>query len=1660
VASSGGMAEPLAEEPRTIPEDDSVHEGSETGSFGSGDVEVDARSEELHLLQLLIVVGNLSSDVSQSEALLQRKTGESAAERLLRCIDAIVEEKRAQFLHFRLQWLVFEYNRSTHAKFELPDVLRTPRSQHAQLARQAWFGNMTNNVDIQRRMLHGQSDTLDSQPSTRATTPKEQNSKSRPGSPGTAAGSRPGTGKSKDRPRPNALQDSMSGTSPSISPKEKRHKAASSKSVKASFGFGSSGGTHRGKSMLSKSSSSPKLDSSDRKSSKSRASKSSSSDTELPELLTRSSVSTDFTASPAHQRALFERSLGKEDLYSSAPSLLGHTQKLQALHDAEIMETTDLVKDKVKEAALKMLHSKRGAMRNGDDKAGEVTRKTSMVWLEPAASEKDLAQESFSVMDANHDGLVTQHEVKDVVDMGRMTRDAAYWSDKSSGGAAKNAFRDLDANGDKVVTREEMRQAVDAGILGRAPEATSPSVSFSQPISSGQDGEGDTKQPKPLSVTALKRASKGASLWKKMSNQTTAILDLGDRKLSAGNRKARRMQNLIATLKEAAQAEVHMQPSKQEVNMHQVLGKALRPHAPGEMQTLPPASVPVAGFLRGVEPRSPGGTFKEKDPTAEGSKRPMTCKAEALDSGLDTHRIYLSSSSSKAREGTAILRRQRRIDHRIDAMCGNEQIIGVRRYIRQLNDGDSAIKAELPPLPLEPPLPELRRLPVRSRNRFGHQDSLAVTVAYAAAADRMHRVPQAPKCLVEVDDIEQSEDRRARLGRATLDLRNLNLTDAEAVPLVEGLRQQGQSFKAMLLAGNPLLTDTFHQPLLKLACQGGMSLTELDLSGSSRMGEKSMESLTDALPRALMKLKCLRLGGTRIDSEMSWSTLCESLRGLIYLQELSLADMNIGRSSQQVPCMIAEVLSALPAMTSLNVSSNFFSFEGCKALANSLASHESLTTLDVSFNAGGFVLTDAGSSSVAATEGEDRQKLELRYDEQSAGIAAFNPISLVCEGVAKAKALTTLRLSNCQLNFDEAFILEDSIMLKKGQGVQELDVTGNPFLGTLGLRSLLRALVTTKSLHTIHIQGVSEGTPSCVAVTYDHADPTASYSLNLQHPQHRALLRSLLRRCEFLKANPSDLFTWEGGRGDEVLQMWNGSKTVPSEGEVNFSFVLPLEVDGKGDIEEILKRISEKRKIKVGLVDFTKVARLYTGLVDTATRLVCLEAVAADMILKLSHVRYLSEVDPVLRGDVIDRCLSCVASLDKLGGFDLALNSETGSKGGLSGHRASVIKLLLFNPSCPDGQYVLNVGMPSDRKLLDNLVITNQFERARAIQTGRPDLSQHGDHECIRNCTMNGRSCIWRSANVQIPPRGEVKLDYCSPFHPKKGTPATSDAVVQQIRLAIQNTEAKQNLKVSVLRTVLHRLVLNVEQCGSFIEALLQGQTDQAEIRDSPRVEAFVVLYARCNDIQEFLSNPDWGLYSLQQLTREEILTVRKRLGRLRSWAIDRCGEESLIPMTYDKSAFNESGRLALKSKWPAEEPLPTTPSGKPAPSPSKQERMAKAAEDDKRMKAILQDYGMHDNPTSLGNANWFMMDLTLNEDWIAAGVLLQCCQAEVAEVKDEPYWSEKAHLAQRGSNWLVPDDWNKEVPQVGIFGVRFLQGFSEPNTEKRLELAQAYLGW
>jgi Ran GTPase-activating protein (RanGAP) involved in mRNA processing and transport len=65
--------------------------------------------------------------------------------------------------------------------------------------------------------------------------------------------------------------------------------------------------------------------------------------------------------------------------------------------------------------------------------------------------------------------------------------------------------------------------------------------------------------------------------------------------------------------------------------------------------------------------------------------------------------------------------------------------------------------------------------------------------------------------------------------------------------------------------------------------------------------------------------------------------------------------MQVGRGSQHGAVSVAQMLRGLPELTSLDISGNFFGYEGCTALAQSLGQHSNVRHLDLSHNAGGFV---------------------------------------------------------------------------------------------------------------------------------------------------------------------------------------------------------------------------------------------------------------------------------------------------------------------------------------------------------------------------------------------------------------------------------------------------------------------------------------------------------------------------------------------------------------------------------------------------------------------------------------------------------------------------------------------------------------------------------
>merc|ERR1712217_361770 len=214
-------------------------------------------------------------------------------------------------------------------------------------------------------------------------------------------------------------------------------------------------------------------------------------------------------------------------------------------------------------------------------------------------------------------------------------------------------------------------------------------------------------------------------------------------------------------------------------------------------------------------------------------------------------------------------------------------------------------------------------------------------------------------------------------------------------------------------------------------------------------------------------------------------------------------------------------------------------------------------------------------------------------------------------------------------------------------------------------------------------------------------------------------------------------------------------------------------------------------------------------------------------------------------------------------------------------------------------------------------------------------------------------------------------------------------------------------------------------------EKASEEDEDDDTIVASARVDIFPAIYARCTEIGELLSNEAHGLYGLRLFKRDEILMVRRRLGRLRVWDLTRCDEEELIAGNVSRSTI-------------------------------RRERMLEADSDSQRMQKTLQEYFLKDDPTSRGYANKYVMDLSIFEDWQCAFVLLQVEKQSQGEHFDEPFWSEKAAAVERGSRWLVPGEWHNQLPTIGIFTVPYLKIDREGcrDIDFREELAKKYLGW
>jgi len=765
-----------------------------------------------------------------------------------------------------------------------------------------------------------------------------------------------------------------------------------------------------------------------------------------------------------------------------------------------------------------------------------------------------------------------------------------------------------------------------------------------------------------------------------------------------------------------------------------------------------------------------------------------------------------------------------------------------------------------------------------------------------------------------------------------LDLADMCLGDEDLDAVVEALQMPARGLPAnkidaiasvteINLMGNRRLTDAATAKFLSVAVAGRGThmgtcfgrIQVLNLRYCSGLGERAVEVLVQifAENRDLLQLEDLDITGINVMARL-WPPLVQGLAYSPRLRRCILSDTGCGRQSQTSCEEVASLLEErrCKLLECLDISGNFFLHEGCQAMSRCLAgSHTNLKELDMSHNAG-----------FAANLLEDVEDIQK--------VPTINPITHVLEVLGET-SLLKVSFVNCRLSFPEDCILEDVI---SSSDIVHLDVSDNPH-GELGLRCLLRLLVnghfSGSQLDNLVVENVREFVSTEDVLVYDYSHPSSTYRLQLETPQHRSVLRMLLKRSEtatgsglkcfhnaMLNKHPAEMSTLCFKRLDRGGDDWQ----VPRSGNLKFSFELPTFFHPDDELEDVLRKFSKTQKVFVRFKSFTWFMKLFRAFRDQRSRELFMDAMSIDLTFKLCQVNLLKaafpeesiaivrSLLPAVKMDVSKRSLSdlldsCKVQCDQLQVKQAQNQSRS---------------LLYMNTLHADGHYQLDLANRMDRASAERLLIVSRWQRARSEFRGWVDMSEMGNRECWRRSQFMKKKLNFSSQDWTLPQHGHLSFDFVLSEVVRRE--ATPPEILETIWRMIRESSCNFRDRIQALRTISHQLVITPAQMVKILKVFPMwdpsrgGKHEVSDLNVMPRCEVFILFYNRTRYRADLIS-PKY-LYNLELLHREEIEDIRKRLGWIHTFDLNNLHrEDSNLGVRhgpFDLASYE--GRVMVKS--------------------------------------------------------------------------------------------------------------------------------------------------
>jgi len=801
-------------------------------------------------------------------------------------------------------------------------------------------------------------------------------------------------------------------------------------------------------------------------------------------------------------------------------------------------------------------------------------------------------------------------------------------------------------------------------------------------------------------------------------------------------------------------------------------------------------------------------------------------------------------------------------------------------------------------------------------------------------------------------------------------------------------------------------------------------LKSLNLSHCTAVGESTMSVLAMLLGQGseLIALAELDLSGIALPVR-SWSAFTEGLKIRRGMRRLCLAQTQCGRQSQQSCIDVAGLIEdgACRNLEYFDISGNHFLHEGCQAIARSLqCTSDALQEIDLSHNAGfasrAPMPEEEADSTCSGFEGNPTANVSHPV--------SFNPIMHVLEVLGET-TVTRVSFANCQLQYAEDCILEDVIA---SSDITHLDVADNPH-GEQGLRCLVRLLVKGKQdglhLERLNLHTVRSNAMLSETLRYDYVDPSARYELNLENPQHRAILRLLLKRGEqFTKGNGQEFTCFEDTRIDG-RSMANGMRDlcskrvdrggddwqVPQRGILKFAFTQPPFYHPMDDIGTVFVKFTRTQKVIVNFNGFSRLQSLYRTLPDERSKLMMISAMGSDLVFKLCQVRSFMRLSSDLFLFIVVTLLPAVEEQawqhSRMLLFGLVDECRgKGTEQMVRQIKAETQSMLYFNARHADGRYVLNLSNKVDRGIAQRCIVISNWMKNKSITLNLLDLSENENQECLRNTKLGKNWFPFDSDKFQLPEDGMFSYDLVLPRLKLDEAKITDPELLDRLRETLKESICNFRDKLRALRLIAHRLILRPEDLRDMIEVFPEwhprygrgnsakrksisvGETKEFKYDFRPRAEAYILFYNRTVFHSEVVS-PNI-LYNDEIFHRDEVKEIRSRLGYIH---------------TFDVMNAHEKG-------------------------------------------------------SNLGNKHG-PLDMTTYDGRATIKLLMAVSFTEPSPNFYFTEWSEKAEFAARGYAFIIPATWVTEgIPHKGEFLTTFQSHNEEVNYEKRQEIAKNHLGW